>query len=167
MLPVKQLSVFFFLIEAFFVCFCCFTFFVCFCCLQCFPIMLILKLWDRNFAELVTFTSFLFLLITLRLSFCAPFLGVRADSGVLPKREASLRWKSEQRWRVYARCDAKEDPDGSWWFWEHQESQIVHASTVPQGVYVGFFLRSKTTTSVKVIVINDAIEIWRIMWKHS
>lgn len=65
-----------------------------------------------------------------------PALGVRADSGVLPEREASLCWEPEQRWRLHARRGAQEDHDGSWWCREHQEAKAVLASTVPQGAYV-------------------------------
>ncbi len=68
-----------------------------------------------------------------------PPLGVWADSGVFPEWEASLRREPEQCRRLHTRRGAQEDHDGSWWFWEHQEAQTVHATTVPQGVCVCLF----------------------------
>lgn len=71
-----------------------------------------------------------------------PALGVRADSGVLQEWDACLRWEPEQRRHLYAGRGAQENYVVSWWFWEHQEAQTVHASTVPQGVCVCVILIS-------------------------
>lgn len=101
-----------------------------------------LKLLWTELKPLSPFSAFLTLvLIPLSADFSLSLIfhfpsGVRADSGVLPEWEASLCREPEQRWRLYAWCGAQEDHDGSWWFWEHQEAQTVHAPTVPQGVCV-------------------------------
>lgn len=169
MLPVKQLSLFFSLLKHFCV-FLLFHFllFVCSCCLQCFPIILPLK-------QSQTGTSLNWFHLHHSYSCWSPFVSrfaplfFRCTSWLRSSSKTGSQFALKVRTALACLCEMW-CKRGSWWI-----LMILRASRIwncacfnsTSRCVCRFFLRFKTTTSVKVIVINDVIEIWRIMWEHS